>query len=74
MNNQMLFSAFQNFQQNPGAFLSRLNIPAQYQGNPSGAIQYLMDSGRITQQQYNQAKQMAGQLQNNPMFAQLFKR
>ena len=70
MNNQNLMAAFQQFRQNPGALLSRMGIPQQYLNNPNGAIQYLMDSGKISQAQYNQAMQMA---RSNPLFAQFFR-
>lgn len=50
------------FQQNPIQFLAQrgLNIPQQYQNDPNAAIQYLMNSGKLTQQQYNFAQQFAG--------------
>jgi hypothetical protein len=49
------------FQQNPMQFLAQkgLNIPQQYQNDPNGAIQYLMNNGQLTQQQYNWASQFA---------------
>ena len=49
------------FQQNPMQFLAQrgLNIPQQYQNDPNQAIQYLMSSGKLTQQQYNWASQLA---------------
>ena len=36
-----------------------LNIPQQYANDPDGALQYLMNSGNLTQQQYNFAAQFA---------------
>lgn len=51
--------------------MRQLNIPAEFQNNPDGAIQYLMNTGRITQAQYNQARSMAVNMQNNPMFQNL---
>lgn len=73
---QNMMNQFQRFQQNPMEFLmrNRMNIPAQYQNDPNGAIQYLMNTGQLTQQQYNWAKQMAGRIQNNPAFVQMFGR
>lgn len=61
MNNNML-TQFQKFMQNPQAMISRMGIPQQYAKDPNGMIQYLMNSGRISQQQYNQAQSMARQL------------
>lgn len=45
-----LFQKFQQFQQ-------------QFQGNAGEKIKELVNSGKISQQQYNQAMQMAQQLQ-----------
>lgn len=36
----------------------------QFQGNPQQQIQEMLNSGRITQEQYNQAVQTATQLRN----------
>lgn len=35
----------------------------QFQGNPQQQIQQMLNSGRITQEQYNQAVEMAKNLQ-----------
>lgn len=76
MNNLMgMMNSFRGFMQNPGQILSeKVGIPKQYLNNPDQVIQYLMDNGKLSQDQYNQAKQMAQQMQNNPMFQQMFKR
>ena len=68
MNN--MFQNFMNFMQNPMQFIvkSNLNIPQQYLNNPNDAIQYLLNSGRITQDQYNKAVQQANMLKKNPEF------
>lgn len=57
--------------QNPTQALmeSGMNIPANIANNPQGIIQYLLNSGQISQQQVNQAMQM----RNNPMFRNLLK-
>ena len=70
---QVMMQQFQQFRQNPMQFMMQrnMNIPQQFQNDPQGAIQYLMNSGRITQDQYNTANRMARQIQNNPMFRQL---
>lgn len=64
---------FQSFMSNPIQFMSqrKLNIPQQYLNDPNGAIQYLMNSGRITQDQYNRAVNMSNQLQKDPNFMKL---
>lgn len=35
----------------------------QFQGNPQQQVQQMLNSGRITQEQYNKAVEMAKQLQ-----------
>lgn len=67
-----IMQGFQAFMKNPMQYMS--GIPQEYANDPSKAIQYLMDSGRINQQQYNQAKQIADQMKNNPMFQQMFRK
>lgn len=63
---------FQGFMTNPMGYMmnKKLNIPQEYMNNPQGAIQYLMNTGRLTQEQYNQAVNQAKNLQSNPQFAQ----
>lgn len=73
MNIKALFEAYTQLMQNPTQVLQKLNIPQEYANNPQGAIQYLMNNGKITQEQYNMANNQLKQLQNNPMFKQLFK-
>ena len=36
-----------------------LNIPQHIRGNPEGMVNYLMNSGQMTQDQYNAAEQCA---------------
>ena len=64
---------FQSFMSNPIQFMAqrKLNIPQQYMNNPNGAIQYLMNSGRNTQDQYNRAVNMSNQLQKDPNFMKM---
>lgn len=64
---------FQSFMSNPIQFMTqrKLNIPQQYLNDPNGAIQYLMNSGRITQDQYNRAVNMSNQLQKDPNFMKM---
>lgn len=63
---------FRGFMQNPMQFMMqrKLNIPQNMMSNPNAAIQQLMNSGQMTQAQYNQLKQMSKQIMNNPQFAQ----
>ena len=64
MNNMM--QQFQMFRQNPVQWLmSRgMNVPQNIAHDPNAIIQHMMNNGQITQQQYNQASQMARQFQN----------
>ena len=64
---------FQSFMSNPIQFMAqrKLNIPQQYLNDPNGAIQYLMNSGRITQDQYNRAVNMSNQPQKDPNFMKM---
>ena len=59
--NQNLVSQFQTFIQNPVQFLTsrQLNIPQQYQNDPKGAVQYLLNSGAMTQDDLNRLQGMA---------------
>ena len=56
-----IMSEFQAFQQNPVQYLMdyNINIPKEYMDNPQGAVQYLMNSGKLTQNQLNQIVQKA---------------
>lgn len=57
------------FRQNPMAMLQqRYNIPANM-NDPNQIIQYLLNTGQVSQAQVNNAMQM----RNNPMFQNLFK-
>lgn len=77
MNNGIPFgtfmSQFKGFMGNPMQMLmqNKLNIPQNLANNPNAIIQHLMNSGVMSQEQYNQLKQTAGQIQNNPQFQQM---
>lgn len=62
---------FRRFSGNPMQMLSQsgLNIP-QGLNNPSEIIQHLMNSGKLSQEQYSQLQQTAQNIRNNPMFQQ----
>ena len=64
MMNNNLMGMFQGFMSNPMAFLAqrRLNIPQEYMNNPQDAIQYLMNTGKVNQQMYDNAVKQANQL------------
>jgi hypothetical protein len=60
--------------QNPSRFLQERGIPQQFTGSSQDAIQYLMNNGKVTQSDYNNANNQLKQLQNNPLFNQFFNR
>lgn len=55
---------FASFQQNPIQFLMnrKINIPQNLQNDPHGAVQYLLNSGQMTQEQFNRLNNMASQM------------
>ena len=59
-----LMQQFNAFQQNPMQFLigRNIQIPQEYQQDPKGAVQYLLNNGRMTQDQFNRLNAMASQM------------
>ena len=55
---------FSNFMRNPLQFLlqRRINIPQEFANDPRGAVQYLLNSGQMSQEQLNQLRQKAAQM------------
>ena len=66
MNN--ILSMISQFRQNPMQMLMQKYKIPQNINNPQEIIQYLLNSGQVTQDQVNQAMQM----RNNPMFKNMF--
>ena len=69
-----MIQAFMQFMQNPAAFFQQrgMHMPPQTAlQSPQGMIEYLMNSGGVSQQQYNQAAAQAKQMQQNPQFMQM---
>lgn len=55
---------YNDMQSNQGGMLQRFQQFRQnFRGNPQEQIQQLLNSGKVSQQQYNQAVQMAQQFQ-----------
>ena len=67
-----LLNMFRGFVNNPAQFLLQRKLPQDAFQNPQAFIQQQMNSGKISQSQFNQLQQMARQIQSNPMFAQMF--
>lgn len=63
---------FRQFSGNPMQMLSGLGVP-QGMNNPSEIIKHLMNSGKLSQEQYAQIQQTASQIRNNPMFQNAMK-
>ena len=68
--NPSIISAIQQIRQNPMQILLRkYNIPTTVNtNNPNDIIQYLLNSGQVSQDQVNRAMGM----RNDPMFQKLF--
>ena len=65
---------FRGFVQNPMLFFLRqkLNIPQDAFQNPQQTVQNLMNSGKMTQQQFNSLQQAARRIVGDPQFTQIF--
>lgn len=62
------FQLMQQLRQNPMAMLSkRFNIPQNMSNDPNQIIQHLMNTGQISQSQYNMANQQLKQLRKNTL-------
>lgn len=59
-----IMSAVQSLKQNPIQFLMqrKFNVPANIANDPNAIIQHLMNTGQVSQQQYNKAMEKIGQL------------
>lgn len=53
-----IMQMYSQVMKNPQAFLKQIGIPENI-NNPQEAVQHLLQSGRINQQQINQAQMMA---------------
>lgn len=60
MNNPLqLMQMLTQLKSNPMAILSQFGVPQNFSNDPRGAIQNLMNSGKITQEQYDAAVKQA---------------
>ena len=59
-----MMQQFAEFQKNPFQFLVQKNvqIPQEYQQDPKGAVQYLLNNGKMSQNQFNQLNSIANQM------------
>lgn len=67
MNNPMnIMQMLSQMKANPAALLSqRFNIPQNMMNNPNDIIQHLINTGQVSQQQYNAVNQAARQYLGN---------
>ena len=67
LGNPMQSPMFTNFMQNPLQFLLQrnINLPQEYANNPQGAVQYLMNTGRMSQTTFETLRGKATQLGAN---------
>lgn len=58
---------YKQFSQNPmGALMSMgFNVPQHLQNNPQGMVNYLRNSGQMTEEQFNQITPLVQPFQNN---------
>jgi hypothetical protein len=59
-----MMSQYAQFKKDPIQFLisRKINIPQEYLNNPKGAVEYLMNSGQMSQDQLSQIEFMASKL------------
>jgi len=73
-NFQTFMAQFKQLAANPAQYvMNHYGISQDIANDPDAIIQKMMQEGKITQDQYNQARQAASQIRNNPMFTQLMK-
>lgn len=65
---QNFMKSFQQMANNPAQYMQQLGISQDIVNNPDAIIQQMMSEGKISQQQYNAARQAAQRIQSNPMF------
>ena len=73
INLPMLFNQLQGLLMNPAQFLASRGMPQDALQNPQQAVQNLLNSGRMSQEQFNQFQQTARQIQNMPQFKNMFR-
>ena len=71
MQQNNLADALQYAARNPQSVLGNVGLTLNDLQNPDAAIQNLMNTGRMTQQQYNQLQQARQQLLADPNMRQL---
>lgn len=72
---QNFLNDFSELMRNPKQYsMQKMGIPENIADDPDAIIQQLMNSGKITQDQYNEAYNAAMKIQSNPLFSRFMKR
>lgn len=72
---QGFINSFSQLAQNPAQYvMQRMGISQNMANDPDAIVQQWMSEGKVSQEQYNAARQAATKIQNNPLFQQLMKR
>lgn len=72
---QNFMNGFQMMMKDPKQYvMDNYGIPKEKADNPDAIIQHLMSEGKVSQQQYNMARQAAMRIQSNPLFGQFMNR
>lgn len=64
-----MMNLYQTLRTNPASILSNLGVPVDMMNDPQKIIQNLLDQGKISQSQINEAMKM----RDNPVFKQFYK-
>lgn len=64
---------FADAMKNPMPIVNQMGLQQQGQFNASAAIQQMMNSGRMTQQQFNTMRMVWNSLKQNPILARFMK-
>ena len=62
---QQMLQMYNAFRNNPSQLLNNVGIPQNIMNNPQAILQHLMNSGKVSQEQYNQAVRMANSFRGN---------
>jgi membrane peptidoglycan carboxypeptidase len=75
INIQKFMSDYSEMMKNPKQYvIKNMGVSEEIADDPNKIIQSLMNNGKITQAQYDSARNTAMQIQNNPMFRQMMNR
>ena len=68
---QKFMTDFKQMAANPAQYvMTRYGVSEDIANNPDAIVQKMMQEGKVSQEQYNQARMTAQQIRNNPLFMQ----